>query len=63
MIGSRRVGRSELGRVRAPFVQTSVFTGAIAARLGVDVAWIVGLVVPAVLYVMGTVSKRELGAV
>jgi nucleobase:cation symporter-1, NCS1 family len=45
--------------VQAPFAQTSVYTGSIAAHLGVDVAWIVGLVVPAVLYVTGTVSERE----
>ena len=45
--------------VQAPFVHTSVYTGSIAAHLGVDVAWIVGLMVPAVLYVTGTVSERE----
>jgi NCS1 family nucleobase:cation symporter-1 len=44
--------------VQAPFAQTSVYTGVIAARLGVDVAWIVGLIVPAVLYVAGSVSER-----
>jgi nucleobase:cation symporter-1, NCS1 family len=43
---------------QAPFAQTSVYTGVIAARLGVDVAWIVGLIVPAVLYVAGSVSER-----
>jgi nucleobase:cation symporter-1, NCS1 family len=36
---------------QAPFAQTSLFTGPIAAELGVDVAWIAGLVVPAVLYI------------
>lgn len=35
-----------------PFMKLSFFSGAVAQRLGVDVAWIPGLIVPAVLYVL-----------
>jgi nucleobase:cation symporter-1, NCS1 family len=36
---------------QGPFMSVSFFQGAIARMLGVDVAWIPGLIIPAVLYV------------
>jgi NCS1 family nucleobase:cation symporter-1 len=38
--------------VQVPFVHLSGFTGVAAASLGVDVAWVPGLVVPALLYTL-----------
>jgi NCS1 family nucleobase:cation symporter-1 len=35
-----------------PFMQLSFFTGAIARLLGADIAWIPGLIIPAILYVL-----------
>jgi nucleobase:cation symporter-1, NCS1 family len=44
---------------QVPFAQTSLFTGPIGRALGVDVAWIAGLSVPAFLYV-AMARPREL---
>jgi NCS1 family nucleobase:cation symporter-1 len=37
----------------APFVSTTYWSGPIAQELGFDLSWLVGLVVPAALYVIG----------
>lgn len=36
----------------APFISTAFYTGPIATRLGFDLSWLVGLVVPALVYVL-----------
>ncbi len=36
----------------SPFISTTFYTGPLAARLGFDVSWVVGLVVPGALYAM-----------
>jgi NCS1 family nucleobase:cation symporter-1 len=38
--------------VQVPFMSLSFYTGAVARALGADIAWVPGLVVPAVLYCM-----------
>jgi NCS1 family nucleobase:cation symporter-1 len=38
--------------VQAPFMSLSFFKGAVAQRLGADLAWLPGLLVPAVFYVI-----------
>jgi nucleobase:cation symporter-1, NCS1 family len=47
--------------VQIPFLSTSFFTGPLVSMLnGVDVSWIVGLLVPAVLYyALGRASRRR----
>lgn len=47
--------------VQIPFLSTSFYTGPLVAMLrGVDISWIVGLLVPAVLYyVLGRASRRR----
>jgi NCS1 family nucleobase:cation symporter-1 len=44
-----------------PFVSTTFYTGAIAKRLGFDLSWLVGLIVPALLYL--ALCKLPSGAV
>jgi NCS1 family nucleobase:cation symporter-1 len=36
----------------APFISTVYWTGPIAKELGFDLSWLVGLIVPAILYVL-----------
>jgi len=48
--------------VQAPFAETSLFTGPIGAQLGVDVAWIPGLAVPALLYLTMRCALRSQAA-
>ena len=38
--------------LQIPFMQLSFFNGAIARLLGADIAWIPGLIIPAILYAM-----------
>jgi len=38
--------------LQIPFMQLSFFDGAIARLLGADIAWIPGLIVPAILYAL-----------
>ncbi|HEY1725147.1 MAG TPA: cytosine permease [Steroidobacteraceae bacterium] len=47
--------------VQIPFLSTTLYTGALVERLGgVDISWIVGLLVPGVLYyVLGRDSERR----
>jgi nucleobase:cation symporter-1, NCS1 family len=47
--------------VQIPFLSTSFYTGPLVALLsGVDISWIVGLLVPAVLYyALGQASRRR----
>jgi nucleobase:cation symporter-1, NCS1 family len=47
--------------VQIPFLSTSFYTGPLVAMLsGVDISWIVGLLVPAVLYyALGRASRRR----
>jgi nucleobase:cation symporter-1, NCS1 family len=45
--------------VQAPFAKTSLFTGPIAAEIGVDIAWIAGLAIPAFLYVVTAKPSTE----
>jgi NCS1 family nucleobase:cation symporter-1 len=47
--------------IQMPFIATSFYTGPLVARLdGVDLSWIIGLVVPAVLYyACAKVSRRS----
>lgn len=36
--------------VQIPFMQLTFYTGVVASRIGADIAWLPGLIVPAVLY-------------
>jgi len=47
--------------VQVPFLDTAFYTGPLVALLGgVDISWIVGLVVPGVLYyLLGGASRRR----
>lgn len=47
--------------VQVPFLSTALYTGPLVAQLGgADISWIVGLVVPSVLYyVSGKIRRRE----
>ena len=47
--------------VQIPFLSTSFYTGPLVERLGgVDISWVVGLVVPGVLYyALGQASRRR----
>jgi nucleobase:cation symporter-1, NCS1 family len=48
--------------IQLPFISTKLYTGALVARLGgVDISWIIGLVVPAVLYYL-VARKRSVPA-
>jgi nucleobase:cation symporter-1, NCS1 family len=38
--------------VQLPFMSLSFYQGPIAERIGADFAWIPGLIIPALLYVM-----------
>jgi nucleobase:cation symporter-1, NCS1 family len=52
------LGTYALGCVcQIPFISEEFYTGRIAARLGFDVAWIVGLIVPGVVYYL--VARRS----
>lgn len=43
-----------------PFISQEFYTGRVAARLGFDVAWIVGLIVPGAMYYLLSRSHRAL---
>ena len=47
--------------VQIPFLATSFYTGPLVAPLGgVDISWILGLLVPAILYYsLGQASRRR----
>ncbi|MOA45246.1 Permease for cytosine/purine, uracil, thiamine, allantoin [compost metagenome] len=46
--------------IQLPFISTKLYTGPMVAQLGgVDISWIIGLLVPAVLYYL-VASKRAL---
>lgn len=48
---------------QVPFISQDFFTGAVASRLGFDVAWVVGLIVPgAVFYVLMLKTGRVIGS-
>jgi nucleobase:cation symporter-1, NCS1 family len=54
------LGTYTLGCVcQAPFISEEFYTGPIAARLGYDVAWIVGLIVPGTAYYLLTRGKSD----
>ena len=46
--------------VQAPFMSLSFFKGAVAERIGADLAWLPGLLVPGLLYIV--VERRVLAA-